>query len=421
MDESAIPGGVETETQVHGRVRVRPAIRVAGVTKRFGNNNALDGMSFAARTGEITALLGHNGAGKTTTFGVLTGSVLPDAGAAWINGVDVSCNQTKAHATLGVCPQFDVLWPSLTVREHLELFASFRPLRGAVAANSTSAADSSTCAAAYKDVVRLEIEKKLVAVGLMDDAERPAGTLSGGQRRKLSLAIAFIGDPDVVLLDEPTAGMDPLSRRHAWDVIRGLAGRSDVATSGDDTKECGADFSAANSPPTRKATSVLLTTHFMDEADALSDRVCVVHGGRLAAAGSPLFVKTAFGGGYSLRVRCVTATIDSESTEIFQLVTAAVPGATLARVETPPGRSDSSQKKEVILCFNLPSCATQHFPKALRALESAAGKQVRPCAFPKSRHAVCPYSYQKGLLPLPIVQSNYSYTLRKTDTFFCLS
>ena len=128
-----------------------------------------------------------------------------------------------------------MLWPSLTVREHLELFASFRPLRGAVAANSTSAADSSTCAAAYKDVVRLEIEKKLVAVGLMDDAERPAGTLSGGQRRKLSLAIAFIGDPDVVLLDEPTAGMDPLSRRHAWDVMRGLAGRSDVATPGDDT------------------------------------------------------------------------------------------------------------------------------------------------------------------------------------------
>ena len=389
-DVAALDGGVEgsgssgsNDSRKSTTTPAIPAIRVSGISKRFGTTQALDGMSFAARRGEITALLGHNGAGKTSTFSVLTGSLTQDSGVAWIDGVDVAIDNKSQVAQIGVCPQFDVLWPSLTVKEHLELFVSFRPLRGVDSVdNPNNSSDDS-------DLVSNEIEEKLKAVGLWDDRDRPAGTLSGGQKRKLSLAIAFIGNPTVVLLDEPTAGMDPLSRRDAWRVIKGLTGRSGDETHKSHTSTTETAETATPTPQESKPPiSVLLTTHFMDEADALSDRVCVVHSGRLACAGSPLFVKSKFGGGYLLRVKTSVGSQDegqdsadsstcTPQQQILDIVTATIDGASLASIETPPrGSSDQKTQTSKILSFSLPVSETQSFPKVLRVLESDFGKEL---------------------------------------------
>jgi ABC-type multidrug transport system ATPase subunit len=368
-DAAALPDGVESESDSESassgalssndessRPLISPALRVSRVSKRFGKTLALDDLSFTARRGEITALLGHNGAGKTTCLSMLLGSGTPDRGDVWVDGVDVARDLQKARASLGVCPQFDVLWPTLTVREHLELFAGFRRVnRGKDESASGGGDPETTLYGADANFVQREIREKLVAVGLANDADRPAGTLSGGQRRKLSLAIAFMGDPRVVLLDEPTAGMDPVSRRRAWEVIRGLIGKKN-----EDGK-------------TTSRTSVLLTTHFMDEADALSDRVVVVHAGKLACAGSPLFVKTRFGGGYVLKIR-TRRSVDGDAVEvskIAEVVSSAVAGATLANIETPLHGSC-----EKTVTFILPTRAIAGFPKALRALEGEIGQAM---------------------------------------------
>ena len=231
-------------------------IRVEGLVKTFGSNRAVDGLHFAAHRGQITALLGHNGAGKTTTISVLTGMINQDGGAATIDGMSVETDMQSIRKDLGVCPQFDVLWPTLTAREHLELFARFRGVP--------------------ESEITREVNDKIAAVGLESKAECEAGVLSGGQHRKLSVAVAFVGNPSVVILDEPTSGMDPRSRRYTWEVIRGFR--------------------------RRMGTTILLTTHFMDEADILSDRVAIMYDGKMACVGSPLYLKTRFGSGYRLTV-----------------------------------------------------------------------------------------------------------------------
>ena len=337
-------------------------------------------MSFAARRGEITALLGHNGAGKTTALSLLTGALTDFEGDAFVDGVDVKKHPERARASLGVCPQFDVLWPSLTVREHLELFAAFRPLglveRGGQKEKSVAA----------------RVAASLAAVGLARDADRLAGTLSGGQRRKLSLAIAFIGEPSVVLLDEPTAGMDPVSRRHAWDVIRGLAGRrgeGETAANRDEDEDEDED-ETEKEKETNAPVSVLLTTHFMDEADALSDRVAVVHSGKLACAGSPLFVKTAFGGGYVLRLR---VSRDADLDAVKRVVRRAFSfkrdaDETTNETETTPSlprrsfsaafseRFFSGANDSRVLTFTLPCTSKASFPELLEALEGSRGEAI---------------------------------------------
>ena len=352
------------------------AVRVANVSKTFGGTRALDGMSFAARRGEITALLGHNGAGKTTALSLLTGALTDFEGDAFVDGVDVKKHPERARASLGVCPQFDVLWPSLTVREHLELFAAFRPLveRGGQKEKSVAA----------------RVAASLAAVGLARDADRLAGTLSGGQRRKLSLAIAFIGEPSVVLLDEPTAGMDPVSRRHAWDVIRGLAGRRGEGETAANRDEDEDEDETEKEKETNAPVSVLLTTHFMDEADALSDRVAVVHSGKLACAGSPLFVKTAFGGGYVLRLR---VSRDADLDAVKRVVRRAFSfkrdaDETTNETETTPSlprrsfsaafseRFFSGANDSRVLTFTLPCTSKASFPELLEALEGSRGEAI---------------------------------------------
>ena len=184
---------------------------------------------------------------------MLTGLIPVDSGSAVIEGHDVGRDIDTIRKNLGVCPQHDILYPLLTVEEHLILFARFKGVP-----NSQ---------------LQQEVESMIQIVGLTEKRKEYSKSLSGGQKRKLSVGIAFIGGSRVVLLDEPTSGMDPYSRRFTWNLIRRQ----------------------------KKGRIVVLTTHFMDEADLLGDRVAIMGDGKLRCCGSSLYLKTKFGLGYSSR------------------------------------------------------------------------------------------------------------------------
>jgi ABC-type multidrug transport system ATPase subunit len=242
------------------------SISVKSLRKVFANGvSAVDNLSVAFVPGQVSALLGHNGAGKTTTINILTGATMQTSGKATINGFDVATQMSSIRLSLGICPQFDVLWPALTCREHLKLYAALSQNKDVMANLEAS------------------IETALREVDLLNKIDEQSRNLSGGMKRKLSLACAFIGNPSIVFLDEPTSGMDPYSRRFIWEVIRKRA---------------------------QTGKTILLTTHFMDEADLLCDRVAIMSAGSLACVGSPVFLKSRFGSGYTLTL---AKDIDKES------------------------------------------------------------------------------------------------------------
>ncbi|XP_064639589.1 cholesterol transporter ABCA5-like isoform X2 [Lineus longissimus] len=236
----------------------KETLRLFGITKSFLKGEetvtAVKDMSLDIYNGQITCLLGHNGAGKTTLINMLTGLIDPSGGTATIAGYDV-CNPNdmdEIRSMTGVCPQANCLFDDLTPREHLTVYAKIKGLAGSS--------------------VESEVEKSLRDVDMLDKGDSLAKTLSGGQKRKLSVAIALIGNPRVVFLDEPSAGMDPYSRRQLWTLLKAK----------------------------RPGRVILLTTHFMDEADILADRKAFIKSGRLQCCGSSLFLKNKFGIGYHL-------------------------------------------------------------------------------------------------------------------------
>ncbi|KAL0868036.1 hypothetical protein ABMA27_008685 [Loxostege sticticalis] len=291
----------------------KEAIRIVGLQKSFRHCRrpeikAIDGIDLSIYEGQITAVLGHNGAGKSTLFNILTGLTAPTNGTAYVYGLDVRDpnDMHEIRQMIGVCPQQDVLFDLLSVKEHLQFFS------------------------AVKGIPRKrrpgEINKALSEVGLLDQAGVFAKHLSGGQKRKLSIAIAFIGDPKIIILDEPTAGVDPVSRRQTWRILQ-RAKRGKV---------------------------LLLTTHFMDEADILGDRKAVISKGRVRCAGTSLFLKNKFGIGYHL-----TLVLDGACREhqITRLVRGHVPRAEKARRH---GRE---------LSYILPHYAVHLFPPLFHAIE----------------------------------------------------
>jgi ABC-2 type transport system ATP-binding protein len=211
------------------------AIEVSELRKSYGRNEVLRGVSFAVESGEVFALLGPNGAGKTTTVEILEGYRPRDGGEVRVLGEDPGLAGAAFRARIGIVLQSSAVYPLLTVRETLELFAGYypRPRRPA-------------------EVIAL--------VGLAEKTDARVRTLSGGQLRRLDLALALVGDPELIFLDEPTTGFDPAARRQAWETIRGL-------------RELGK--------------SILLTTHYMEEAQRLSDRIAILGEGRIVATGSP--------------------------------------------------------------------------------------------------------------------------------------
>jgi ABC-2 type transport system ATP-binding protein len=211
------------------------AISVRDLRKSYGSHEALRGISFELAEGEVFGLLGPNGAGKTTTVEILEGYRSRDGGDVEVLGFDPAHSARAFRERIGVVLQQSQLWPTLTVAETHRMFAG------------------------YYEHPR-DIDEVIQLVGLQGKRDARVKTLSGGQKRRLDLGVALVGDPDLVFLDEPTTGFDPAARRAAWDMIRSL--RSLGKT-------------------------ILLTTHYLDEAEQLADRVAVLREGRIIREGTP--------------------------------------------------------------------------------------------------------------------------------------
>ena len=211
------------------------AIAVSGLRKSYGQREVLHGLSFTVETGEVFALLGPNGAGKTTTVEILEGYRRRDGGDVRVLGEDPERGGRSFKARIGIVLQSSAVYHLLSVREIVELFAGYYPRPRPAG-----------------EVIEL--------VGLAEQRETRVRTLSGGQLRRLDLAVALVGDPELIFLDEPTTGFDPAARRQAWETIR-------------DLRSLGK--------------SILLTTHYMEEAQRLADRVAILRGGEIVGTGSP--------------------------------------------------------------------------------------------------------------------------------------
>ncbi|KAG2311511.1 hypothetical protein Bca52824_023068 [Brassica carinata] len=240
--------------QIRGLAKTYPGLTKFGCCKckKTAPYHALKGLWMNIAKDQLFCLLGPNGAGKTTTINCLTGINPVTGGDAQIygNSVRSSVGMSNIRKMIGVCPQFDILWDALSGEEHLRLFASIKGLPPA--SNNPM------------------VEKSLAEVKLTEAGKIRAGSYSGGMKRRLSVAVSLIGDPKLVFLDEPTTGMDPITRRHVWDIIQ----------------------------ETKKGRAIILTTHSMEEADILSDRIGIMAKGTLRCIGTSIRLKSRFGTGF---------------------------------------------------------------------------------------------------------------------------
>jgi ABC-2 type transport system ATP-binding protein len=231
-----------------------PAVEVTGLVHRFGDALAVDGLDLTVRAGEVLGLLGPNGAGKTTTLRVITTLLPVQQGRVTVLGLDVARSATRIRRRLGYVPQQLSVEGALTGRQNVAWFARLH------------------------DVPRRErdarVAEVLDAMDLRDAADRPASGYSGGMIRRLELAQALVARPELLILDEPTVGLDPIARDGVWERVRQMRERHGM--------------------------TVLLTTHYMEEADELCDIVALLHRGRLAAVGSPAQLKAELGGDATL-------------------------------------------------------------------------------------------------------------------------
>jgi len=214
------------------------AIKTTELVKRYKNLTAVDRLNLEICQGELFSLLGVNGAGKTTTIKMLTGLTAPTEGDALVGGYSITKQQTQVKGLIGVSPQETAIAPNLTVKENLELICGIHGFSG------------EKTGAKIRDLNR--------QFGLDSVLGRKAGKLSGGWQRRVSIAMALIGEPEILFLDEPTLGLDVIARHDLWNVIRSLKGRI----------------------------TIILTTHYMEEAETLSDRIGIMKNGRLLAVGT---------------------------------------------------------------------------------------------------------------------------------------
>ncbi|CAL9244520.1 unnamed protein product [Arabidopsis halleri] len=256
VKQQAMDGIVDPNiaVQIHGLAKTYPGTTKLGCCKctKTSPFHAVKGLWMNIAKDQLFCLLGPNGAGKTTTISCLTGINPVTGGDAIIYGnfIRSSVGMSNIRKMIGVCPQFDILWDALSSEEHLHLFASIKGLPPA----------------SIKSIA----VKLLADVKLTEAAKIRAGSYSGGMKRRLSVAIALIGDPKLVFLDEPTTGMDPITRRHVWDIIQ----------------------------ESKKGRAIILTTHSMEEADILGDRIGIMAKGRLRCIGTSIRLKSRFGTGF---------------------------------------------------------------------------------------------------------------------------
>ncbi len=230
----------------------KTAIRIANLTKKFGDLVAVDGLSLEIYKGEIFGLLGPNGAGKTTTVNMICGLAPPTAGKIIFQPHHIPAKKIKTH--IGICPQENVFWPKLTCYEQLLFTGRMYAIHGKALASRA--------------------RELLLLMGLQEKAHTPAKNLSGGMKRRLNICLALIHDPEILILDEPQAGLDPQSRLLVRNFIKSLAQKK----------------------------TVILTTHNMDEADRLADRVAIIDHGKLLLVDTPANLKKSIGEGDALEI-----------------------------------------------------------------------------------------------------------------------
>nr|XP_060637352.1 glucosylceramide transporter ABCA12 [Anolis sagrei ordinatus] len=247
--QSALPSNLEPEP-----TNLKVGVSLHGITKIYESKAAVQNLSLNFYEGNITSLLGHNGAGKTTTISILTGLFPASSGTIYVYGKDIRTDQDIIRKNMGICMQHNVLFSYLTTKEHLFLYGYIKVPHWS------------------KEELQKEIERTLKETGLYNHRHKLAGSLSGGMKRKLSISIALLGGSKVVILDEPTTGVDPCSRRGIWEIIS----------------------------KNRKGRTIILSTHHLDEAEVLSDRVAFLEHGGLKCCGSPFYLKETFGNGYHL-------------------------------------------------------------------------------------------------------------------------
>ncbi|XP_027629544.1 ATP-binding cassette sub-family A member 3-like isoform X2 [Tupaia chinensis] len=255
-------------------------IQIENLHKEFRDKAVIKNLSLNIYEGQITVLLGQNGAGKTTTLSILTGRYPPTSGEAHINGYAISTNINKIQKHLGFCPQHDLFFDDLTLSEHVFFYSVIKGIP--------------------QKISSVELDHMLTIFNLLEHRDVLSQSLSGGMKRKLSIIIALIGGSKVVILDEPSSGLDPVSRRATWDLLQRY----------------------------KHNRTILLTTHYMDEADILGDRIAIMVWGTLRCCGSSVFLKRIYGAGYQI-------VMDKEPHCVVEKVSAMihshVPNATLER------------------------------------------------------------------------------------------
>ncbi|CDP14120.1 unnamed protein product [Coffea canephora] len=284
-------------------------IQIRNLHKEFltkmGTCCAVNSLQLNLYENQILALLGHNGAGKSTTISMLVGLLRPTSGDALIYGKSILTDMDEIRKSLGVCPQQDILFPELTVKEHLEIFATIKGVD--------------------EDSIDSSVTEVVDEVGLADKIGTTVKALSGGMKRKLSLGIALIGNSKVIVLDEPTSGMDPYSMRLTWQFIKRI----------------------------KKGRIILLTTHSMDEADVLGDRIAIMANGTLKCCGSSLYLKHQYGVGYTLT--------------LVKSAPCASPAADIVYQHIPSATCVSEVGTEI--SFKLPLSSSSSFESMFREIE----------------------------------------------------
>ncbi|NXB13674.1 ABCA6 protein, partial [Rhagologus leucostigma] len=297
----------------------KEAIRLYNIKKAYKKmdkkTEALRGLSLNIYEGQITALLGHSGAGKTTLLNVLSGLSFPSEGSATIYNYSLSemGDREEIRGMIGICPQFNTQFEVLTVKENLKTFAEIKGIKS-------------------KEVER-EVQNLLELLDISNIQDTQAEKLSGGQKRKLSIGIAMLGNPQVLFLDEPTAGLDPLSRHQVWSLLR----------------------------EQRAGRVILFSTQFMDEADILADRKAFISHGRLKCVGSSLFLKKKWGICYHLRIH-VSESCDLEN--VTSLVKGYIPNASF------------SGHRQYELRYKLPLENVNKFPDLFSGLDSCSEQGI---------------------------------------------
>jgi ABC-type multidrug transport system ATPase subunit len=289
-------------------------ISIRKLKKEYENMVAVSELSLELYVGEVFCLLGHNGAGKTTTISMLTGLIEISKGDAYIFGRSIRRDIEVIRKYIGVCPQQNVIFDDLSVKEHLILYSDLKGVNWSL-----------------NDIMKICKD-----VNIAEKLNVLAKNLSGGQKRKLCVAIAFIGNPKVVFLDEPSSGMDPGSRRATWNMIKKY----------------------------KKDRIIILTTHYMDEAELLGDRIGIMSKGSLICCGSSFFLKSKYGMGYLLQVSKNSNSDNISSSSVPRIVTSNLPDAKIIE--------DSAR----LISFRVPFSLSERFPALFRELDTVKGTSL---------------------------------------------